>query len=56
MSRSSAEAEYRLMATLTVELKWSCVVLLDLAVAVLCPLSFNYDSQSALHISHSPIL
>jgi hypothetical protein len=49
--RSSAEVEYRSMATTTCELKWIKSLLLDLNILHKCPMLLNCDSQTALHIA-----
>ncbi|XP_050217253.1 uncharacterized mitochondrial protein AtMg00810-like [Mercurialis annua] len=55
VSRSSSEAEYRALATLTCELQWLLYLLKDLsqphsqAALIFC------DSQSALQLAHNPV-
>lgn len=56
VSRSSAKAEYRSMATTTCELKWLKGILLSLGVTHPTPIRLYCDSQSALHIAKNPIL
>ena len=51
MSRSSAEAEYRSMATTTCELKWLKGLLSTLGVMHSNPMHLYCDSQTALHIA-----
>lgn len=51
VSRSSAEAEYRSMATITCELKWLKQLLADLGVRHSRGMRLYCDSQSALHIA-----
>ncbi|GJT64366.1 retrovirus-related pol polyprotein from transposon TNT 1-94 [Tanacetum coccineum] len=55
VSRSSAEAEYRSMATTTCELKWLKALLLCLGVAHPRPMKLSCDNQAALHISANPV-
>ncbi|KAL6342462.1 hypothetical protein AAG906_011152 [Vitis piasezkii] len=55
VSRSSAEAEYRSMATTTCELKWLKGLLSTLGVMHSDPMHLYYDSQAALHITANPI-
>ncbi|PNX93517.1 retrovirus-related Pol polyprotein from transposon TNT 1-94 [Trifolium pratense] len=55
VSRSSAEAEYRSMATTTCELKWLKALLLSLGVSHSLPMRIYCDSQSALHIAANPV-
>ncbi|KAJ4746686.1 Retroelement pol polyprotein-like [Rhynchospora pubera] len=55
VSRSSAEAEYRSMATLTCELTWLKSVLSFLGVSQVQPTQLFCDSQAALHIAANPV-
>lgn len=55
VSRSSAEAEYRAMASTTCELVWLRQLLLDLAVPPSSPISLHCDNQAALHIARNPV-
>lgn len=55
VSRSSAEAEYRAMASITCELKWLKGVLADLGVFHTRPIQLYIDSQSALHLANNPV-
>ncbi|GAA0156471.1 transmembrane signal receptor [Lithospermum erythrorhizon] len=55
VSRSSAEAEYRLMTAITAELKWLKALLLDFGVSHSGPMTLFCDSQSALHIAHNSV-
>ncbi|GKE13220.1 retrovirus-related pol polyprotein from transposon TNT 1-94 [Tanacetum coccineum] len=55
VSRSSAEAEYRSMATITCELKWLKALLLSLGVSHSRPMKLYCDSQAALHIAANPV-
>lgn len=55
VSRSSAEAEYRALATTAAELTWLQYLLHDLKIPLEnCPLIFC-DNQSAIHMSHNPV-
>ena len=54
MSRSSAEAEYRSMATTTCELKWLKELSSTLGVMHFDPMHLYCDSQAALHIAANP--
>lgn len=55
VSRSSAEAEYRSLATTTCELKWLKGLLLALGVPHPAPMRLYCDSQAALHIAANPV-
>ncbi|GKB82631.1 putative copia-type protein [Tanacetum coccineum] len=55
VSRSSAEAKYRFMATTTCELKWLKALLLCLGIAHPRPMKLSCDNQVALHISANPV-
>lgn len=56
MSRSSAEAEYRSMAAVTVEITWLIGILEDLGITVSKPISLFYDNKAAIQIAGNPIL
>ena len=49
VARSSAEAEYKAMASATCELVWLKQLLKELQFGVLC------DNQASLHISSNPV-
>jgi hypothetical protein len=51
VSRSSAESEYRFMASTTSELIWLHSLLADLSVPHSQPMFLHCDNQSALHIA-----
>ncbi|KAH9705236.1 retrovirus-related pol polyprotein from transposon RE1 [Citrus sinensis] len=51
VARSSAEAEYRAMATITCELKWLKGLLMSLGVDHSQPMHLYCDSQAALHLA-----
>jgi hypothetical protein len=55
VSRSSAEAEYRSMATTTCELKWLKGILSNLGVVHDEPMIIHCDSQAAIHIAKNPV-
>lgn len=55
VARSSAEAEYRSMASTTCKLKWIKGVLSSLRVTHSMPIQLYCDSQAALHIAKNPI-
>ena len=55
VSRSSAEAEYRSMATTTCEVKWLKGLLLALGVTHTTAVILHCDSQAALHIAANPV-
>ena len=55
VSRSSAKAEYRAMASLTCELQWLKYLLNDLGIAHLAPITFHCDNQAAIHIANNPV-
>ena len=55
VSRSSAEAEYRSMATTTCELIWLKALLQSLGIAHPRAMTLYCDSQSALYIAQNPV-
>ncbi|KAL0413944.1 UNVERIFIED_CONTAM: Retrovirus-related Pol polyprotein from transposon TNT 1-94 [Sesamum radiatum] len=55
VSRSTAEAEYRSMASTTCELVWVYNLLQDLYIQVPTPIPFLCDNQAALHIVANPV-
>jgi mevalonate pyrophosphate decarboxylase len=55
MARSSAEAEYRAMASTASELTWIKQVLADLNIKVEEPIKMFCDNQSARHIATNPV-
>ncbi|KAK3008668.1 hypothetical protein RJ639_015049 [Escallonia herrerae] len=54
VSRSSAEAEYRAMATTTSEIIWLKQLLQDLEVSCTTPVSLFCDNRAAIHIAANP--
>ncbi|KAL0442099.1 UNVERIFIED_CONTAM: Retrovirus-related Pol polyprotein from transposon RE1 [Sesamum radiatum] len=52
---SSAEAEYRAMATTTKEIFWLVNLLKDMFVEVPKPIHLRCDNESAMHIASNPI-
>ncbi|XP_070672142.1 uncharacterized mitochondrial protein AtMg00810-like [Malus domestica] len=55
IARSSAEAEYRAMASTTCELIWLKRLLSDLGFPSNQPMSLFYDNQAAMHIASNPV-
>ncbi|XP_043697246.1 uncharacterized mitochondrial protein AtMg00810-like [Telopea speciosissima] len=55
ISRSSAEAEYRSMATATCEFIWLRALLQDLGVPQSSPMQLYCDNQAAIHIVANPV-
>jgi hypothetical protein len=55
ISRSSAEAEYRSLATLSSELQWLKYLLSDLGIDHPQPITVHCDSQAAIHIAENPV-
>ncbi|KAJ4758369.1 Retroelement pol polyprotein-like [Rhynchospora pubera] len=55
VSRSSAEAEYRSMATTACELTWLKSLLQFLGVSHTQPMQLFCDSQAAIHIASNPV-
>ena len=55
LSMSSAEAEYRAMATAVKEVKWIVPLVEDLGVKIVKPVRFYCDSKAAIHIAANPV-
>ncbi|XP_057444652.1 uncharacterized mitochondrial protein AtMg00810-like [Lotus japonicus] len=53
-SRSSCEAEYRVMAATVCEVQWLTYLLHDLQVEQTSLVSMFCDNQLAIHIAHNP--
>lgn len=54
VSRSSTEAEYRALASLTCEVQWLQYLFQDFLVKFPQAASFYYDSKSAIYLTHNP--
>ncbi|XP_061338805.1 uncharacterized mitochondrial protein AtMg00810-like [Gastrolobium bilobum] len=54
VSRSSCEAEYRALASLTCELQWMSYLLQDLHLPPTQPISVYCDNVSAIYLAHNP--
>jgi len=55
VSKSSAEAEYRAMATTSCELTWLQYILQDFGIQPKCSATLFCDYQSAIHIAKNPV-
>ncbi|XP_069150994.1 uncharacterized mitochondrial protein AtMg00810-like [Solanum lycopersicum] len=55
VSRSSAEAEYRAMASTVAEIVWTVGLFQELEVDISLPVSVHSDSTSALQIAANPV-
>jgi hypothetical protein len=55
VSRSSAEAEYRALATITVELRWFGYLFRELGIPLHTPPRIFCDNISALHMASNPV-
>jgi hypothetical protein len=55
MTRSSAEAEYRAMASTTSEFTWIKQLLANLRIKVQEPMKMYCDNQAACHIASNPM-
>ena len=55
MALSSAEAEYRSMRVVTVELSWLTRLLSELQVPSIVPVPIKSDSQAAIYIAKNPV-
>lgn len=54
VSRSSTEAEYRALASLTCEIQWLHYLLQDFKIKISNPASVFCDSRSAIYLAHNP--
>ena len=55
VARSTAEAEYRAMATTTCEVTWLIQLFKDLGLSDLAPVTLKCDNQAALYIAANPV-
>ncbi|GKD43781.1 hypothetical protein Tco_1268426 [Tanacetum coccineum] len=55
LSKSSTEAEYKALASLTSEVIWILKILKDLQIEKLLPVSLHCDSNSAIKIAANPV-
>ncbi|GJV57395.1 ribonuclease H-like domain-containing protein [Tanacetum coccineum] len=55
LSKSSTEAEYRALASVTSEVIWILKILKDLQIENLLPVSLHCDSNSAIKITTNPV-
>ena len=55
VARSSAEAEYRAMASAACELIWLKSLLLDMGFSSSLPMTLFCDNQAAMHIAANPV-
>ena len=55
VSRSSAEAEYRAMASAASEIVWLKALVEELGFNVSTPINLHCDNQSAIHIASNPV-
>jgi hypothetical protein len=55
VSRSSAEVEYRAMASTTSELIWIKLLLVNFEINTQDPMKMYCDNQSACHIASNPV-
>lgn len=56
VSSSSTEAEYRVIAHTTSEVRWCCLILRDLGVRIMGAPIIKYDNQSALFLASNPTM
>ncbi|KAL0404416.1 UNVERIFIED_CONTAM: Retrovirus-related Pol polyprotein from transposon RE2 [Sesamum radiatum] len=55
VSRSSAETEYRSMASTVCKLLWISYILGDFGINVSSPIPFHCDNKVAIHITENPV-
>jgi len=53
-SKSSSEAEYRALASITCEVQWLAYLLKELQVPLISPASVYCENQSAIYLAHNP--
>ncbi|RDX60801.1 Copia protein, partial [Mucuna pruriens] len=53
--RSSSQAKYRAIASLTCEVQWLFYLLCDIQIPIPTPTQVYYDNRSAIHIAHNLI-
>ncbi|XP_059277831.1 uncharacterized mitochondrial protein AtMg00810-like [Lycium ferocissimum] len=56
VARSSAEAEYRALASLAAEITWLTYILQDIGISLPSPPLLYSDNISALHLTKNPVL
>lgn len=56
VSKSSSEVEYRAMSSVAFEITWTVRLLEELGISDLRHVTLHCDNQSALNISHNPVL
>ncbi|XP_049357110.1 uncharacterized mitochondrial protein AtMg00810-like [Solanum verrucosum] len=56
VAKSSAEAEYRLLASLAAELTWITYILSDIGISLLSPPLLYTDNISTIHLTKNPAL
>ena len=55
VAHSSAEEEYRAIATTCCEIVWLLTLFKDLGLTNLAPVTLSCDNQAALHIASNPV-
>ncbi|WMV12763.1 hypothetical protein MTR67_006148 [Solanum verrucosum] len=55
ISRSSAEAEFRSMASVIAELTWMTGLFKELGISIHQPIHLQCDNKAAIQIAHNPI-
>jgi len=55
VARSTAEAEYRALATVTCEVIWLLSLFKDLGLSTLAPARLKCDNQAALYLAANPV-
>lgn len=54
ISRSSSEAKYRALASLTCEIQWLHYLFSDFHISFSCPAAVYCDNKSAIYLAHNP--